>query len=460
MSENPLRRLPAAGAVLDLPEVRLLIAAHGHGLVRHCLRSLLGEVRAGALAGSAPPEQAAITAMLAHRVRRLAVPGLRRAVNASGILLHTGLGRSPLAASAIAALAEAAGYTPVQASLATGDRSLREARIEAMLCELTGCEAATVVNNNAAATMLMLTALTAGREVIVSRGQLVEIGGSYRMPDVMALSGCKLVEVGCTNRTHLRDYEAAITPQTAALLHVHTSNYRIRGFTSAPDVGELAALAKARGLIALDDLGSGALVPLSSIGLADEPLVAESVKAGVAASCFSGDKLLGGPQAGIIVGTAEAVRRMRAHPTARMLRVCKLTLAALEATLVHFLNGSWSRDIPFWEMASRPLEVLRIEAAQLAITLASLPGVRAAVVDTLAYVGSGSAPDEGLPSVGIRFAVQGVESGEIARRLRLGEPSVFVRLEDGALVVDCRTLRAGDAAALTAALRASLILPA
>ena len=443
MSDHPLRQLPAAGAVLELPEVRTLVAAHGHGLVRHCLRSLLAELRSAALAGTAPPAQPLIIAELSTRVRRLAVPALRRAVNASGILLHTGLGRAPMPASAIAALVEAAGCTPVQASLATGDRSLREERIERMLCELTGCEAATVVNNNAAATMLMLTALTAGREVIVSRGQLVEIGGAFRMPDVMAMSGCKLVEVGCTNRTHLRDYEQAITPQTAALLHVHTSNYRVRGFAGTPGAGELAVLAKARGLLALDDLGSGALVPLSGIGLADEPMVSDSVKAGVAACCFSGDKLLGGPQSGIIVGTTEAVKRMRAHPSARMFRVCKLTLAALEATLVHFLNGDWREQIPFWAMASRPLEAVRDEAARIAKSLVAV-GARASVVDTLAYVGSGSAPDEGLPSVGVRISVPGVEAGELARRLRLGEPSVFVRLEGGTAIGDCRTLRDGD----------------
>lgn len=444
MSDNPLRQLPAAGAVLELPAVRDLVAAHGHGLVRHCLRSLLAELRSAALAGTPPPPLPELTAELGSRVRRLAVPVLRRAVNASGILLHTGLGRSPLPAAAIAALVEAAGSTPVQASLSTGDRSLREERIERMLCELTGCAAATVVNNNAAATMLMLTALTAGREVIVSRGQLVEIGGAFRMPDVMAMSGCKLVEVGCTNRTHLRDYERAITPQTAALLHVHTSNYRVRGFAGTPDAAELAGLARARGILALDDLGSGALVPLSGIGLADEPMVLDSVKAGVAACCFSGDKLLGGPQAGIIVGSAEAVQRMRAHPSARMFRVCKLTLAALEATLVHFINGDWRERIPFWAMASRSLESVREEATRLAEAL-MVAGARATVVDTLAYVGSGSAPDEGLPSVGVRLSVPGIAAGELARRLRLGEPSVFVRLEGGAAIADCRTLREGDA---------------
>lgn len=455
MSTDALRRIPAAGAVLQLPAVADLVAAHGHGLVRHVLRQLLEEQRIAARDGRNPLGLDAVATELAARVRRLALPGLRRAVNASGILLHTGLGRSPLADSAVAALASAAGYTAVQASLSTGDRSLREERIERMLAELTGCEAATVVNNNAAATMLMLAALCSGREVVVSRGHLVEIGGSFRMPDVMRLSGCTLVEVGCTNRTHLRDYERAITAQTVALLHVHTSNYRIRGFAGTPAVGELAGLARGRGILALDDLGSGALVPLSTVGVADEPLVPDSIAAGAAVACFSADKLIGGPQTGILAGSREAIGRIRAHPYARMFRVCKLTLAALEATLVHYLNGTWRESIPFWAMGSRPLDSVRAEAAAIAGRIGR-SGLEASVVATQAFVGSGSAPDEGIPSAGVRVVAAGVESGELARRLRLGEPSVFVRLEGGAVIIDCRTLRDGDGDRVVAAIAAAL----
>ncbi|HAT09145.1 MAG TPA: L-seryl-tRNA(Sec) selenium transferase [Planctomycetes bacterium] len=456
MDTDLLRRIPAAGTLLNRPPVQALVAAHGHGLVRHCLRLLLDELRAAAKAGSTPPAAEELERELTARVRRIAVPALRRVVNASGVLLHTGLGRSPLCDEAVAALTAAAGYSAVQASLGSGDRSLREERIERMLCELTGCEAATVVNNNAAATMLMLATLGGGREVVVSRGHLVEIGGSYRMPDVMAMSGCTLVEVGCTNRTHLRDYERAITPQTAALLHVHTSNYRIRGFAGTPGIAELAGLAKAKGVLALDDIGSGALVPLSTVGVEDEPLVAASIAAGAEIACFSGDKLIGGPQAGILVGSRAAITRLRANPYARMFRVCKLTLAALEATLVHYLNGTWREAIPFWAMASRPASEIAADAAALAARCADISGLRARVVETVAFVGSGSAPDEGIASAGLRLSAVGIEAGELARRLRTGEPSVFVRLEDGACIADCRTLRPGDAEQLLAALRRAM----
>jgi L-seryl-tRNA(Ser) seleniumtransferase len=439
-----LRKLPAVGALLARPELTALAEAHGAGLIRHAVRHLVAEARLAIQAGAVAPASDVLAAEAVQRVRRLVVPALRRAVNASGVLLHTGLGRAPLGESATAALAVAAGATPVQASLSTGDRSQREERVERLLIDLTGCEAATVVNNNAAATALMLSALAGGREVVISRGQLVEIGGAFRMPDVMRLSGCRMVEVGCTNRTHLRDYEAAITADTGALIHVHTSNYRVRGFAGSPGIAELAPLAHAKGLLALDDIGSGALVPLSAYGLADEPLVADSIRAGADAACFSGDKLICGPQAGIIVGRSAAIARIRKHPLARMLRVCKLTLAALEATLAEFVAGR-HESLPFYAALRQSPADVRAQADDLASRLAALPGVQATVVPAVAYVGSGSAPDEGVPSSAVRIRVAGVSTDDLARRLRQGEPAVFVRLEDGAALADCRSLRPGEA---------------
>jgi len=270
-----------------------------------------------------------IAAELEHRLVRLCQPQGRRAINASGILLHTGLGRAPLADDAAAALAGTTRYSVLQASLESGDRSLREEKIQRLLIELTGCEAATVVNNNAAATMLILHTLAAGREVIISRGQLIEIGGSFRMPDVMSRSGAILREVGTTNRTHVRDYEEAINERTAAIMHVHTSNYRVRGFAGAPDIGELVELGRRRDVAVIDDLGSGAIVPLAEFGIGNEPLVKDSIAAGADVVCFSGDKLICGPQAGIICGKKPIIERIRRSAFARMFRVCKLTLAGL-----------------------------------------------------------------------------------------------------------------------------------
>lgn len=452
--DNPLRAIPAAGTLLTMPAVAALCAAHGGGAVRLELRAMLDELREAVRAGAAVPPREAIAAELSARLVRACTPAGRRAVNASGIILHTGLGRAPLCAGAVAAVAAAAGYTPLQASIDTGSRSVREERAERLLCELTGAEAATVVNNNAAATMLVLAVAAAGREVVVSRGQLVEIGGAFRLPDVMQMSGCRLREIGTTNRTHLRDYEAAIGPDTGALLHVHTSNYRVRGFAGTPDIAAIAALAKARGLPAIDDLGSGALLPLSAWGLADEPLVADSVRAGADLCCFSADKLICGPQAGIILGSRAWIARVRKHPFARMFRVCKLTLAALEATLLHFVNGDATSALPFYQALARPIDAVRADAVRLRALLAGLP-LKAEVADDTAYVGSGSLPDEGLPSATVRISPRGISADELGARLRRGVPAVFARLADRRLVLDCRTLRDGEVETVVAAVRAA-----
>jgi L-seryl-tRNA(Ser) seleniumtransferase len=450
---NPLRALPAAGTLLTAPAGVALCAEFGRGCVRLCLRQLIDELRQAVRGGDAVPAEDAVLSELRARLIRMARPAGRHAVNATGIILHTGLGRAPLADAAIAAMSAAAGYTPLQASIDTGSRSVREERAEQLICELTGAEAATVVNNNAAATMLVLAVVAAGREVVVSRGQLVEIGGAFRLPDVMTMSGCRLREIGTTNRTHLRDYEAAIGPDTGALLHVHTSNYRVRGFAGTPDIAALTALGKAKGLPVIDDLGSGALLPLAPYGLADEPLVADTVRAGADLCCFSADKLICGPQAGIILGSRAWIARVRAHPFARMFRVCKLTLAALEATLLHFVNGDATTALPFYVALAKPIAAVRADALRLHALLADLP-LRAEVADDTAYVGSGSLPDEGLPSVVVRVAPRGISVDELGARLRQCTPAVFARLADRRLVIDCRTLRPGEVEIVAAALRA------
>lgn len=449
-----LRALPAVSAFLQAETGKSLCARFGDGVTRFALRRELEEARRGLLAGEldAAPDSAALGRAVELSALRLLTSAGRRAINATGILLHTGLGRAPLSEAATAALGLAGGYSVLQTDPDSGRRSLREERVEELLRELTGCEAATVVNNNAAATMLVLNTLACGREVVISRGQLIEIGGSYRMTEVMAMSGCRLREVGCTNRTHLRDYEAALCAETGALIHVHTSNYRVRGFAGAPGIRELAALGKAKGLPVIDDLGSGALKPLSRWGLEDEPLAADSLAAGAEATCFSGDKLICGPQSGIICGTREAISRIRKNPFARMFRVCKLTLAALETTLTHFLDETWLTAIPFYRLLSREPAELEAQARAVAAGLAGA-AAETEVREDCCYVGSGSLPDEGVPSRALAVKPRGLGPEELARRLRMGLPAVFGRVQDGALLLDMRTVAAEEAEDLTRRLR-------
>lgn len=450
-----LRSIPSIREVLESSAGAALADEFGDGVTKLELRALLDDLRRSLRDGTAVavPNCDSLARELRTRLIRLTSPAGRRAINATGILLHTGLGRSPLSADAIAALSTADHYTPLQASLDTGDRSLREEKIQRMLIELLGCEAVTVVNNNAAATMLILNTLAKGKEVIISRGQLVEIGGSFRMTDVMAQSSAILREVGTTNRTHLRDYEGAIGENTGAIIHVHTSNYRIRGFTGTPEIAELTRLGKSREIPVIDDLGSGALLSLKGYGLSDEPLVRDSIAAGADVVCFSGDKLICGPQSGIICGRKSFIDRIRKNPYARMFRVCKLTLAALEATLLHFINGDYEKKIPFYRMLTRRMEDLEADARRVAEGLADLPGVNVSVGDDVAYIGSGSIPDEGVPTRVVRIRPSTMPADELARRLRLGIPSVFGRLQDRTLILDMRSLHADEPGMLIAAVR-------
>ena len=371
-------------------------------------------------------------------LRKAMAPALRRVINASGVILHTNLGRAPLSKAAVGAVAAAAaGYTNLELDLDTGRRGERSALVAGLLTALFECEAALAVNNNAAAVLLALTALCKGREVIVSRGQLVEIGGSFRMPDVMRISGARMVEVGTTNRTRAADFEEAVTPRTGALLRVHTSNFRVAGFTESAGLAEMAGVARPRGLLLIDDVGSGAVEPI-----ADEPTIAESLK-----HCdivtFSGDKLMGGPQAGIVLAATEAgaagVRKMARHPLARAVRIDKLTLAALEATLKERLSGR-EDEIPVQRMLRVPVEEVRRRAALWSVKLEDR-GVVSRLIPGESAVGGGSVPGHGLPTMLV--ALEGPAS-RLATALRRGDPPVIARIENDACCLDPRTVLRGE----------------
>jgi L-seryl-tRNA(Ser) seleniumtransferase len=336
--------------------------------------------------------------------------------------------------------AVAGGYSNLEFDLAAGERGSRYVHAEALLCKLTGGEAALVVNNNAGAVFLALSALARDREVVISRGQLVEIGGGFRIPDVLRQSGARLVEVGTTNRTHVRDFLEAIGPETAMLLRVHSSNFKQIGFTAEVPLGEMVSLAHAAGVLVADDLGSGTLLDTSMYGMAREPLVQESIAAGADLVTFSGDKLLGGPQAGLIVGRGEIVSRLRKHPLTRALRVDKGTLAALQATLLHYVRGEAEREIPVWQMIAAPNEVLAVRAGDLATELRS-HGITGRIVTIESMVGGGSLPGETLPGVGVAISPVGGAVDDLARRLRAGRPPVVGRISGDELVLDLRTVR-------------------
>ncbi len=419
--------LPAVGRLVNEPAYARLRDRFPHGLIVEALRTQLAvEREAGAVDSEA--RLAAVEARLDGWV----APRMRPVINGTGVILHTNLGRAPLAPAAVAAVAAVAGaYANVELDLATGRRGERATVVSGLLQRLIGAEAAMAVNNNAAAVLLALTALARGREVIISRGQLVEIGGSFRMPDVMRLSGARMVEVGTTNRTRIGDYEAAIGERTAAVLRVHTSNYRITGFTEAVGAAELAEVVRSRGILLIDDLGSGALAPI-----ADEPTIADSVAAADVVT-FSGDKLLGGPQAGVVVGREEPLRRMGRHPLARALRIDKLTMAALEASLRERLLG---RPLPVDDMLGASVEELRRRAALWMLRLEER-GVACSLQEAESAAGGGSLPEHGLRTV--LLALEG-PAARLARALRAGDPPVIARVEADRCCIDPRTVLSGE----------------
>jgi L-seryl-tRNA(Ser) seleniumtransferase len=428
------RQLPAVETLVQAIQRHANGDALPHEVLVDAARAELDAARTAIAAGaSAPTIQHLIGATLA-RSHSIAQPSLRPLINATGVIIQTNLGRAPLSEAALQAMRKVGlGYSNLEYDLQAGERGSRAAHLAGLLCRLTGAEAALAVNNNAAAIYLALSALAAGREVIISRGQAVEIGGGFRIPDVLRQSGAILIEVGTTNRTYARDYAAAISPQTALLMRIHTSNFKLTGFVHETPLGDMAEVARAHGVAVLDDLGSGTLLPTAPYGLAPEPTVQESLAAGADLVTFSGDKLLGGPQAGLIVGRAGLIAKLRSHPLARALRVDKTTLAGLEATLLAYLNGRATSDIPVWRMIAAVPELLRARAERIAAAI----GGEATVVPCASAVGGGSLPGETLPSFAVAL---GGAPDALARCLRQGTPPVIGRIADDRLLLDVRTV--------------------
>jgi L-seryl-tRNA(Ser) seleniumtransferase len=447
---DPRRHLPAVDALLAEPDVAGLVAAHPRSLVVRAVRETVEAARAAG--GGAPPEGwgAAVLA----RVHRLATPSLGPVINATGVVLHTNLGRAPLARVAIAAMTRiAAGYSNLEYDVARGARGSRHSLCRDLLVELTGAEDAVVVNNAAGAMLVALSALARGGEAIVSRGELVEIGGAFRIPDVMARSGATLVEVGTTNRTHLRDYEAAVSSETRLLLKVHRSNFQVTGFTAEVTAQEIASVARARGAASLYDLGSGLLLDLGAWGLAGEPSVQEALASGVDVVVFSGDKLLGGPQAGILLGTRAAIEPCRKDPLARAVRSDKFTLAALEATLALYRDPERARtEIPVLRMLTEDIAQLerRAEALQRGV------GFGAEVSEGASEVGGGSFPGVELRTWLVRVSSRQLTPDALIARLRQHDPPIVARIAADRVVLDPRTISSDELPTVAAAVRAAL----
>jgi L-seryl-tRNA(Ser) seleniumtransferase len=445
MSDNPFRNLPAVNEVLGAPALAALSERHAQEQIVEAVRSELDHLRACIKKGEAVDGEVgaeAVAARVLERLDRTFRPKLVEVINATGIVLHTNLGRAPIAeCAAQAAQQAAAGYLNLEMDLESGKRSSRQDAVREWVCRLTGAESATAVNNNAAATVIVLRALCQGREVVVSRGQLIEIGGSFRIPEIMAVSGAILREVGTTNITRLSDYEKAIGPATGALLQVHTSNYRISGFTESVATGELSALGKKYNLPVIDDIGSGALIDFSRFSLTGEPVARQSIADGADLVLFSGDKLLGGPQAGIIAGKKEWIQRIEKDPLMRAFRLDKMTLAALEATLRLYLDeGRALREVPVLSMLGTPAPELRLRAEALAERLGALPGLSAEAAEDVAYVGGGSLPDQALGTWVVRVRSSRFGEEQLAHRLRTGRPAVVARVREGWVLLDVRTV--------------------
>ncbi|GIX11035.1 L-seryl-tRNA(Sec) selenium transferase [Elioraea sp.] len=448
--------IPSIDRLLRAPQAAVLLERFGRDATLAAFRAEAAAARAALRAGARAPGEAALIDAAADRLARESAPCLRRVINLTGTVLHTNLGRAPLPEEAIAAAAEAMRHpTTLEFDLATGRRGERDDHLRGLLCALTGAEDATVVNNNAAAVLLVLNTLAKGREVPVSRGELIEIGGSFRMPEIMARAGCRLVEVGTTNRTHARDYREAIGPRTALLMRVHQANFAISGFTARVPDRELAAIAKAAGLPFVVDLGAGALLDLARFGLPPEPTPADALAAGADLVTFSGDKLLGGPQAGLVVGRAELVRRLNRNPLKRALRLDKGRIAALEAVLrLHRAPDRLVARLPALALLARPEASIRAAAERLAAGLAPAlgPGWRIAVEPCRSQIGSGALPVERLPSLAVTVA--GRRPDLLAARLRALPVPVLGRVADGRLWLDCRCLTEADEAVLAGILPA------
>ena len=446
MTNNPLRNIPSVNELLDKPSLKQLVDKVSHNVVVSEVRSFLDNLRSDVQQKTSEmrvPTASELADKIAQWIVSDQRPRLRPVINATGVLLHTGLGRSPLAEEALQeALAVASGYSSLEVDLESGERSQRNQSVERLLIELTSGEAAFVVNNNAGATLLTLAALAGGKEVVVSRGHLVEIGGSYRLPDVMEASGARLREVGTTNKTRLSDYERAVGEMTGALLRVHPSNYVIRGFTEQASLAELIELGQRVDVPVIDDIGSGALVDLAPLGLTDEPLARDSLRAGADVVLFSGDKLLGGPQCGIAVGKRKYIERLMKHPLARALRVDKLTLAALHATLKLYRDPAQAMArVPLLALASTSLENLTNRAQRLAPQLEACAAIASAeVIEDTACLGGGSVPTQELPTRCIALRPVDGSVNQLAQALRTGQHAVFGRIQQDRLLLDLRTV--------------------
>ena len=458
MIEEALRALPSIDQLLREEALNPFIESAGRDNVRDRLREVLGELRAEIRQNRGPVTRPGIDEIVVRLGRRFNTRDrlrTQRVINAAGVVLHTNLGRAPLSPAALEAIREVAGsYCNLEYELESGQRGKRGSGLESMLRDLVGAGHAAFVNNCAAAVLLTLNSLAEGGEVIISRGELVEIGGSFRIPDVITKSGARLREVGTTNRTHLHDYEQAINDQTRVILRAHPSNYRIVGFTQKPTLSELSGLARAHQLPFFEDLGSGCLIDLSGIGLQDEPTVAASIAAGVSVVAFSGDKLLGGPQCGIILGEADLIKKIKSNPLMRALRVDKLTYAALEATIGSYLRGEAQREIP----SLAALHATREEIATRAIAFLErsdplLGSIRLELIDGSSVVGGGSAPETELPSRLIAVNSATLAPQQIEERLRNHSTPIIARIVNDRLTIDLRTVSPTEEQTIIEALR-------
>lgn len=439
-----LKKIPKVDKLLADERLGEFVKKGLRDVVLDCARNVLGRIRKDVLDGKidSVPNDDEIAREIRDRVEAAFSYSLKPVINATGVVLHTNFGRAPLSKAALENILRiSSGYSNLEYDLTSGERGRRYVHVEELLCKLCGSEAALVVNNNAAAVMLALKSLAAGREVIVSRGELIEIGGSFRMPEIMAQSGAVLVEVGTTNRTHLSDYERAIGENAAMILKVHPSNYRIVGFTAACSTVELANLAHARNLVFMEDLGSGCLVDMSQYGLYGEPTVKSVIDLGVDIVTFSGDKLLGGPQMGIIVGKKKFLEQMQKHPLLRAIRVGKLSLAALEATLKLYISGELMQ-IPSLKMVAQDIKELKRRANKIARTLKKLLGGRAEIwtSPSSSRVGGGSFPQAELASFVVAVKPRNLSADELMKRLATGDVPVVARIQDDALLIDLRTV--------------------
>ena len=433
------REIPSVNEVLRRREVTDLIATHSHESVVEIVRERLASVRRAVSEGGEPPGIETVAEDVAARAASRWKSWPETVINATGVILHTNLGRAPLSDESIeAASVAASGYSDLEFDLASGKRGSRQAHISQLVCEATGAEASLVVNNNASAVMLGLAAIAAGKEVIVSRGEAVEIGGGFRIPDVLRQSGATLIEVGTTNRTYARDFEAAINENTGAILSVHASNFRVMGFTHAPTTSELVEVGDRHAVPVLHDLGSGCLLDTRPYGLAWEPRPQESVRAGAALGFFSGDKLLGGPQAGIIVGRREYVNTVSSHPLARAVRIDKMSMAALSATMLHYIRDEPTVKVPIWRMIAASLKDLRERASEWK----KAAGEWAEIVESRAAIGGGSLPGETIESAALRLNCDalGRNADSVVTRLRRSSQPIIGRIEDDDVLLDVRTV--------------------